>query len=243
MHDKPKLKRVYAGYYRRYDGKLIYVVQVLNDIDTGEKLVVCKDCSHSKTHNEGYYVISKASFCEEVMTQGGLVDKYIRQTQVKIKSSTIQDVTSDGFQAPTQRREKPEYKDLEQYHRCIRCSKTYQDYAKTLCVNYAADIRQHKLVKEMQAYLGFYSKDDYLAMCEDLRFLQQALKTVLHSHADFFQKRFVQGLSIRKLAETEGINRGSVERKQKQLYSDLAKLLYERDLADGICRLHQSDEE
>ena len=38
------LKRVFAGFYTRYDGKPIFVVRVLKDIDTGESIVVCKDC-------------------------------------------------------------------------------------------------------------------------------------------------------------------------------------------------------
>ena len=29
------VKRVFAGYYKRYDGKRIYVVRVVKDIDTG----------------------------------------------------------------------------------------------------------------------------------------------------------------------------------------------------------------
>ena len=31
-----KSRRVYAGYYNRYDGKQIYVARVVTDIDTGE---------------------------------------------------------------------------------------------------------------------------------------------------------------------------------------------------------------
>ena len=33
------LKRVFAGFYTRYDGKPIFVVRVLRDIDTGEAIV------------------------------------------------------------------------------------------------------------------------------------------------------------------------------------------------------------
>ena len=36
------MKRVFAGFYKRYDGTPIYVVDVLKDIDTGEEIVVCK---------------------------------------------------------------------------------------------------------------------------------------------------------------------------------------------------------
>ena len=58
------LKRVFAGFYTRYDGKPIFVVRVLKDIDTGESIVVCKDASFSKEDNEHYYLIRYASFCE-----------------------------------------------------------------------------------------------------------------------------------------------------------------------------------
>ena len=50
------LKRVFAGFYTRYDGKPIFVVRVLKDIDTGESIVVCKDASFSKEDNEHYYL-------------------------------------------------------------------------------------------------------------------------------------------------------------------------------------------
>ena len=33
------LKRVFAGFYTRYDGKPIFVIRVLKDIDTGEAIV------------------------------------------------------------------------------------------------------------------------------------------------------------------------------------------------------------
>ena len=48
------LKRVFAGFYKRYDGKPIFVVRVLKDIDTGESIVVCKDASFAKEDNEHF---------------------------------------------------------------------------------------------------------------------------------------------------------------------------------------------
>ena len=46
--EEKSLKRVYAGYYTRWDKKRIYVVRVVKDIDTGEEIVICKDASFSK---------------------------------------------------------------------------------------------------------------------------------------------------------------------------------------------------
>ena len=33
-------RRIYAGYYRRYDGKVIYVVAMAKDTDTNEEVVI-----------------------------------------------------------------------------------------------------------------------------------------------------------------------------------------------------------
>ena len=37
-------RRVFAGYYKRYDGKPIFVIRVLKDIDTGEAILVLQGC-------------------------------------------------------------------------------------------------------------------------------------------------------------------------------------------------------
>ena len=47
------------------------------------------------------------------------------------------------------------------------------------------------------------------------------------------------GLSIRKYAEAHQLNRGSVDYLQKKFFSALARLLKERDEADGKCRLRK----
>ena len=54
-----KSRRVYAGYYNRYDGKLIYVARVVTDIDTGEEIVICQYANYSD--REEYYTITKES--------------------------------------------------------------------------------------------------------------------------------------------------------------------------------------
>ena len=91
------LKRVFAGFYTRYDGKPIFVVRVLKDIDTGESIVVCKDASFAKEDNEHYYLIRYTSFCEQVEVDGVLRDKYIRQTRREIDEGTVREVYEDGF--------------------------------------------------------------------------------------------------------------------------------------------------
>ena len=112
------LKRVFAGFYKRYDGKPIFVVRVLKDIDTGESIVVCKDASFSKEDNEHYYLIRYTSFCEQVEVDGVLRDKYVRQTRREIDEGTVREVYEDGFPEP---KSKPfTYVDDEYAERSIR---------------------------------------------------------------------------------------------------------------------------
>ena len=115
-------RRVFAGYYKRYDGKPIFVVRMLRDIDTGEAIVVCKDASFSREDNEHYYLIHYASFCEKVEVDGELRDKYVRQTRREIDTSIVREVYEDGFPEPKSKRFT--YVDDEYEDCCIRCSKT-----------------------------------------------------------------------------------------------------------------------
>ena len=65
------------------------------------------------------------------------------------------------------------------------------------------------------------------------------MKTVLAEYKDYFQERFVEGLSIRKYAVAHQLNRGNVDYLQKKFFSALAQLLIERDEAEGKCRLRK----
>lgn len=229
------VKRVFAGYYKRYDGKPIYVVRVVKDIDTGEPIVICKDASFAREGNEDYYTISLRSFCEQTEADGELRDKYIRQPRREIDYRVIRRVTEDGFPEP--KRKPFTYIDDEYQSRTIRRSRSYYEYAKDICTNYRLDLRRYKLIRERKQYIGVGSKVDYMAMCEDIAFLQQAIKTVLNDYAGLFQKRFAEGLSVRKTADAMQLNRGAVERRQAALYEAFSLLLQQRDEADGVKRI------
>ena len=229
------VKRVFAGYYKRYDGKRIYVVRVVKDIDTGEAVVICKDASFIREGNEEYYTIRLESFCEQVNVDGILRDKYIRQTRREVEPEMIGEVTEDGFPEP--KRKPFVYIPCEQDERHIRRSKTYYEYAKDICENYRMDLRRYKLIRERKRYIGITSKAEYQAMCEDMSFLQQSMKTILNDYTELFQKRFSEGLSIRKTAESMHLNRGTVERRQTAFYKAFSLLLRQRDEADGILRI------
>ena len=41
-------RRIYAGYYRRYDGKMIYVVTMAKDANTDEEVVIWTQPSFRK---------------------------------------------------------------------------------------------------------------------------------------------------------------------------------------------------
>ena len=74
------------------------------------------------------------------------------------------------------------------------------------------------------------TRSDFAKLKEDLRFLDNALKTVLSEYKDYFQERFVEDLSIRKYAEAH---------LQKKFFFALARLLKERDEGEGKCRLRK----
>lgn len=226
-------KRVYAGYYKRYDGTLIYVITVTKDIDTNENIVICHYARY--TQNTEYFTISKRSFCEKVERDGKLVDKYVRQTQYRIDDYKIDVLESEGFSGPKRKTPKPtldEY-DMREYRR----SEDYYAYAKDLCEHYLIDYRKYRLCTSNKKYVAITAAD-FAVMKEDLIFLQQCLKTVLKDYSGYFKERFVDGLSIRKYAQAHNLNRGSVDYIQKKLFTALAAELKARDEADGICRLY-----
>ena len=93
--DRQRNRRIFAGFYRRYDGKYIYVVAVVSDADTDEKVVIF----HYGTEACGskYYTMTKKSFCGQVEVNGEWVDKFTRQPQVKITDTHISNLEKQVF--------------------------------------------------------------------------------------------------------------------------------------------------
>ena len=223
-------KRVYAGYYKRYDGKLIYVVTLAKDSITGEDTVIYKPYS---IKNDDYYTISKKDFCKPVKIDGKLKARYKRQTQMRIDQLFIDTLRMDDMPAPKRKIVCcPEEIDIRNY----RDSNNYYEYAKDLCEHYLADVRKYRLCKEQNELIGI-SKENMVALVEDLNFLRKCLRTELKNYYEFFNDRYAKNMSIRKYAETHSINRGSVEHIQRKLYTDFARLLSARDKADGVTRI------
>ena len=117
-------KRVYAGYYKRYDGKLFYVVTMAKDGVTGEDMVIYMPYSIRETD---YLTISKKQFCEPVMVDGKLRARYKRQTQMRIEQDFIEVLEMDNLPSP---KRKPVPRPDEEKFREYRAATNYYDYAK-----------------------------------------------------------------------------------------------------------------
>ena len=195
-------RRICAGYYRRYDGKVIYVVSLATDADTGEEMVIWTAYPFADVPR--YCTSSKKSFCAFVETDGERKAKYKRLMNMKISAAAIERLEDEGFRGPVRKRHRRQL---------------------DLCV------------KEKR--FAAITRSDFAKLKEDLQFLDNAMKTVLAEYKDYFQERFVEGLSIRKYAVAHQLNRGSVDYLQKKFFSALALLLKERDEAEGKCRLRK----
>ena len=228
-------RRICAGYYRRYDGKVVYVVSLATDADTGEESVIWT--AYPFADIPRYYTSSKKSFCAFVEVNGERKAKYKRLLNMRISAEAIERLEDEGFRGPVrknQTRQMDEEYDSREYQQAA----TYHAYAKDLCENYNFDRNKYRLcVKEKR--LAAITRSDFAKLKEDLQFLDNAMKTVLSEYRDYFQERFVEGLSIRKYAEAHHLNRGSVDYRQKKFFSALAQLLKERDEAEGRCRLRK----
>ena len=228
-------RRICAGYYRRYDGRVVYVVSLATDADTGEETVIWTAYPFADVPR--YYTSSKKSFCSFVEVNGDRKVKYKRLTNMKISEAAIERLEDEGFRGPVrkrQRRQLEEEYDSREYQQSL----SYLAYAKDLCEHYNFDRSKYRLCVKEKRFAAI-TRSDFAKLKEDLRFLDNALKTVLSEYQDYFRERFVEGLSIRKYAEVHHLNRGSVDYQQKKFFSALAQLLKERDGAEGRCRLRK----
>lgn len=228
-------RRICAGYYRRYDGKVVYVISTATDADTGEETVIWT--SYPFADVPRYCTSSKKSFCAFVKVDGERKAKYKRQINMKISAAAIERLEDEGFRGPVRKRHRRQL-DEEYDSREYQQSLTYHAYAKELCENYTFDWNKYHLCVKEKRYAAI-TRSDFAKLKEDLQFLDNALKTILSEYRDYFRERFVEGLSIRKYAEAHQLNRGSVDYLQKKFFSALARLLKERDEADGKCRLRK----
>ena len=228
-------RRIYAGYYRRYDGKLIYVVTVAKDADTDEEMVVWTPATYSEKHT--YYTTSKQSFCESVLVDGVRQPKFKRQTQMRVLDSVMESFEAEGFFRSPRTTDNHINDGYDTW--CRPCVVSYYEYAKKLCENYRVSLSKYELCVREKRYIGI-SKEDFKELKSDLAFLKNCLKTVLNDYTGYFEERFAKGLSIRKYAEAHGLNRGSVDHLQRKFFTALAQTLRERDETEGRSRLREN---
>ena len=211
------------------------MISTATDADTGEETVIWT--SYPFADVPRYCTSSKKSFCAFVKVDGERKAKYKRQINMKISAAAIERLEDEGFRGPVRKRHRRQL-DEEYDSREYQQSLTYHAYAKELCENYTFDWNKYHLCVKEKRYAAI-TRSDFAKLKEDLQFLDNALKTILSEYRDYFRERFVDGLSIRKYAEAHQLNRGSVDYLQKKFFSALARLLKERDEADGKCRLRK----
>ena len=162
---------------------------------------------------------------------------YKRLTNMRISAEAIERLENEGFRGPVRKRHRRQL-DEEYDSREYQQAATYYAYAKDLCENYSFDRNKYRLCVKEKRFAAI-TRSDFAKLKEDLRFLDNVLKTVLSEYQDYFQERFVEGLSIRKYAEVYQLNRGSVDYLQKKFFSALARLLKDRDEVEDRCRLRK----
>ena len=229
-------RRICAGYYRRYDGKVVYVVSLATDADTGEETVIWTAYPFADVPR--YCTSSKKSFCAFVEMGGERKAKYKRLTNMRVSEAAIERLEDEGFRGPVRKRQRRQLEE-EYDSRKYQQSLSYLAYAKDLCEHYNFDRSKYRLCLKERRFVAI-TRNNFAKLKEDLQFLDNALKTVLSEYKDYFRERFIEGLSIRKYAVAHQLNRGSVDYLQKKLFSALARLLKERDEAEGRCRLRKS---
>ena len=208
-------RRISAGYYLRYDRKVVYVISLVTDADTGEESVIWTTYPFADVPK--YYTSSKKSFCAFVEVNGEQKAKYKRLVNMKISEKAVERLTEDGFRGPIRNRQRPQPDEAYEF-REYQQSPTYYAYAKALCEHYNVDRNKYRLCVKEKRFTAI-TRSDFAKLKENLQFLDNALKTMLAAYQDYFRERFVDGLSIRKYAEARQLNCGRVDYQQKKFFS------------------------
>lgn len=222
-------KKVYAGSYRRYDGNFIYVVSTAEDVETGAETVIYRQCGAIGV--DRYFTVSKKYFCSLVKVAGKYKPRYTRMTVRKTYDMIASNVKEDGFRVPE--RKNP---DKSFIIREYQTSKDYLSYAKDLCSNFKEDSSRYDSCMQARKYIGV-PRSEFYKLKEDIGFMRTMQETSLAEYYDYFNDRFIEGMSIRRYAETHKLNRGSVEYENKKFLNMIASALKIRDVNDEKCRL------
>lgn len=231
-------RKIFAGYYRRYDRKVFYVVSEASDYDTGEITVILQE--YSLTRKMPYITMSRKSFCEVItLKDGKKVDKFTRDTSIPISSSFVEELETDKLRGPVRHKknDKDEYS-IREFQRCY----SYLEYAKDIVNNYSLDRKRLEICIEKKRAIGVKNAEEFKKMKTDIYFLESLMKSILSEYNDYFIERFVEKKSIRKYAAEHNLNRGSVNHIGQKFYTALAEQLATRDKYEGVCRLLKTKE-
>ena len=95
-------RRICAEYYQRYDRKVVYVISLATDADTGEESVIWTTCPFTDVPR--YYTSSKKSFCAFVEVNGERMAQYRRLVNMKISGEAVERLMEEGFRGPVRKR-------------------------------------------------------------------------------------------------------------------------------------------
>jgi len=232
-----KERRIYTGYYHRYDNQLFYVIAEAFDAVTGEPTVILQE--YHLSGEKPYLTVSKESFFEKVEYKGKKIQRFRRSTGQKAPEWVAE--AHDPERLNKHLRLKKYIASAEDEIRYVRNCTTYRAYSKDIIDHYKEDRERIKQTVEYQFLIGLESKKDFESLKEDCRYLDKILDTALTEYKDFFTERFVDGKSIRKYAEEHNLNRGSVDHIQQKFYAAFAKQLELRDIKDGVKRLYSTN--
>mgnify|MGYP000635814179 CR=1 FL=1 len=149
-------------YYRRYDGKVVYVISLATDDDTGEEIVIWT--AYPFVTVPRYYTSSKKSFCAFVEVDGERKAKYKRLLNMKISGEAIERLEEEGFRGPVRKRKNwqlDETYDSRDYQQSL----TYYAYAKDLCEHYNFDRNKYRLCVKEKRFAAI-TKSDFAKLKE-----------------------------------------------------------------------------
>lgn len=92
-----------AGYYRWYDGKVVYVILLATDADTGEETVIWTDDPLADIPR--YYTSSKKAFCAFEEANRERKARYKRLVNMKISGEAVERLTEEGFREPIRKQQ------------------------------------------------------------------------------------------------------------------------------------------
>ena len=117
---KEKERRIFAGYYKRYDGGLhFYVIRVVPNLITGEDVMLCRNDSFKDL---SYFVLTRKEFDSKVECDGKKVKKYYRDyKRFSISDLSLECIEMDGFPTTIRRTQKED----KLHH--TRMSRTYEE--------------------------------------------------------------------------------------------------------------------